>query len=116
MKQFLDSKCILTITKSIEFFPENYELVQNTMRILTKISLEENLALQIYQNSKCMLNLIQFLKTYSSDLFIILRVTFILENLANYVKDLTFILYFEFDIFADLCECFVYFSSNITVG
>ncbi|KRX00351.1 Armadillo-type fold [Pseudocohnilembus persalinus] len=113
VEMFKKSGCLLKISECIEKYYDNVEIVKNSIRSLTKVSLEETLARQIYQNSNFVDKIIGFLTTYQPNLYIILRVVFILENLINVLDDFPMILYFQFKIFGDLIECGQYYVYNL---
>lgn len=68
----------MKVCKSIELYPNMYELMLNTLRLLSKISLSFDCCREIFKNAICVKNLISFFKTYKTNIYIIIRVSFIL--------------------------------------
>jgi hypothetical protein len=66
----------------------------NTVRILTKISLNKECSLKMFENQTFVKQIVSFYKIYKSNIFIIIRISFILANMTTFIVDIRKYIYF----------------------
>ena len=77
---YIRHNVIEKMTTSIELYADKNDLMLNTVRILSKISLNQECCLAMFKNVHFVKNIVSFFKTFKSNLFIIIRASFILAS------------------------------------
>jgi hypothetical protein len=62
----------------IAIFPDEYDLMLNNLRLLSKISLSESCCAIMMENPICMKHIVSFFTLYKSNTYIIIRTAFLL--------------------------------------
>ena len=62
----------------IAIFPDEYDLMLNNLRLLSKISLSESCCAIMMENPICMKHIVSFFALYKSNTYIIIRTAFLL--------------------------------------
>lgn len=62
----------------IAIFPDEYDLMLNNLRLLSKISLSESCCAIMMDNPICMKHIVSFFTLYKSNTYIIIRTAFLL--------------------------------------
>ncbi|KRX07299.1 Armadillo-type fold [Pseudocohnilembus persalinus] len=100
------------LTKSIELYPHINDLMLNTVRILSKVSLNRECSIQMFENQHFIKNILGFYKTYKQNLYIIIRISFILANLTAFIQDIRTFIYFQMKGFQDIYLCLDYYTNK----
>ena len=79
-QSYLKNDIISKLTMSIQSYYEENELMLNTVRILSKISLNQECSLKMFENTHFTKNILSFFKIFKTNLFIIIRSSFILAS------------------------------------
>ncbi|KAL4489170.1 hypothetical protein ABPG73_005657 [Tetrahymena malaccensis] len=110
---FLEFGIIDKLCLSIVLYPnEQNELMLNTMRILSKISLNKECSLKIFENQDCIKNICSLFKIFKTNIFIIIRISFIFANITTYNESIRNMIYFQFNAFKDIYNCFEYYAQR----
>ena len=64
----------------------------------------------------CLRNLKSFFATYKTDIYIIIRVAFIFANMTSFLVDIRNKMYFKYEAFIDIYECFNYYIASELKG
>lgn len=81
----------------------------NTVRILSKLSLNKDCCVKIYENKNFVKNIVGFYKIYKTNIFIIIRISFILANITSFIEDIRRMIYINLNAFKDIYLCFDYY-------
>ena len=85
------------------------DLIHNCIRILSKLSLNKECCAMILEDTECLENMMKILKIHRNGLFLVVRVAFILANIATFWEKIKEHLYYKMNAFPDIIECFEFY-------
>lgn len=83
---YLQNGIINKLVISMANFSNCYELILNTLRIMSKMSLSKECCELFLKNTDAMLNISNFFKIYKTNIYIIIRASFLLANMTTYFE------------------------------
>ncbi|CAD8090520.1 unnamed protein product [Paramecium primaurelia] len=109
VEMYLQNGIIKKLVISMVNYSNNYELILNTLRIMSKMSLSKECCEYFLQSTEAMQNISSFFKTYQTNIYIIIRASFLLANMTTYFEGIRQLIYYKFNQFGDILKCFDYY-------
>lgn len=108
----LDTKCTDLLIFLLNRFTLTKEIVVNSCRILATLSMSSVFCERLEHEPKHIKSLLNIMKTYKENNYVVMRVSFILANMTTYNEAASSKLYFELEGFKTVFDCFSYYISK----
>lgn len=76
---------------------------------MSKMSLNRECCEYFLKNQLAMQNIANFFKIYKTNIYIIIRASFLLANMTTYFEGIRQMIFYEFKVFEDIYQCFDYY-------
>lgn len=106
---FLQNGLISKLVTSMSENSTHYELILNTLRIMSKMSLSKECCELFLKDEIAMRNIAQFFRSYQANFHIIIRASFLLANMTTYFEGIRQLIFYKFKAFEDIYACFEYY-------
>lgn len=77
-------------------FPTSNDLIFNMLRILSKLSANQECCEKLNEKKQFLKTLSSFFKVYKAHIHIVIRVSYIFANMTSYLADIRMQLFFDF--------------------
>ncbi|KAM3134604.1 hypothetical protein pb186bvf_013246 [Paramecium bursaria] len=106
---YLQCGIINKIVQTMVNYSNNYDLILNTLRIMSQMSLSKDCCNIFMNNDDAIRNICFFFKIYQTNIYVIIRASYLLANMTTYFEGIRQLIYFKFNAFQDIYNCFEYF-------
>jgi len=109
---FSQAGVLHSLFPAIEYNIQEVDTVLNCLRILSKMSLSKDCCVKIMHNEQNVPSLLKVLEIHRNGLAVVCRICFILANITTFIAEMREALYFDFEIFPQLFECFKFYMTK----